>query len=169
MASLAKETSGGRIRFATDSDVVVIRAKGNDEQCYHLTSLNRHGFDLYIDRPNGSILADCTNHPVEKCTDFEHSINLKTREMRELTVYMPLYGQVHELQIGLREGAKFEKHSPYRHETPIVFYGSSITQGACASRPGRSYEAMIERKYGVNFRNLGFSGSAKAFSFFGSI
>lgn len=161
VAILATETSGGRIRFATDSDTVVIRAKGSGEQSPHLTSVNRHGFDLYIDRPNGSVLADSTKHEPENCADFEYTVNLKTREMRELTLYMPLYGEVRELRIGLREGAALEKHSPYCHENPIVFYGSSITQGACASRPGRSYQAMIERRYNTNFINLGFSASAK--------
>ena len=53
-------------------------------------------------------------------------------------------------------------HTPYTHNLPVVFYGSSITQGACASRPGRAYEAMISRKYDLNYIGLGFSGACRA-------
>ena len=75
---------------------------------------------------------------------------------------MPLYGDVETVNLGLRAGATVSEHTPYKHNTPIVFYGSSITQGACASRPGRAYEAIISRKYDVNFTNLGFSGACRA-------
>ncbi len=50
---------------------------------------------------------------------------------------------------------------PYRNEKPVVYYGSSITQGGCACRPGNAYQAMIGRKYNLDHINLGFSGSAK--------
>ena len=54
-----------------------------------------------------------------------------------------------------------EAPSPYAIETPVVFYGSSITQGGCASRPGTSYDAIACRRLNVNYHNLGFSGNAR--------
>ena len=59
------------------------------------------------------------------------------------------------------EGAKLESPTPYKYEKPIVFYGSSITQGGCASRPGTVYSAILSRKYDFDYINLGFSGCAR--------
>jgi hypothetical protein len=63
-----------------------------------------------------------TKPDVRSVENFESVITLGAGE-KELTVNMPLYGNVYELQIGLRNGATVEKHSPYKYETPIVFYG----------------------------------------------
>ena len=65
------------------------------------------------------------------------------------------------LHIGLDDNATLASGQPYRFPLPVVYYGSSITQGGCASRPGNSYPAVISRKYDCDFLNLGFAGSAK--------
>ena len=81
----------------------------------------------------------------------------------DVTIYLPLYSSVESLEIGLCEGSSLKEHStPYSNELPIIYYGSSITQGACASRPGRAYEALISRKYNVDYTCLGFSGACMA-------
>ena len=158
---LFKNTSGGRIRFKTDSDILVIRHKGEAALTYHATPALRCGYDVYIDRPQGSISLGCTKPEPFSIKEYEFTYNLGAGA-KELTVYMPLYGNVRELFIGLRDGASISAHSPYKYNIPVVFYGSSITQGACASRPGRAYEAIISRKYDLNFTNLGFSGACRA-------
>ena len=158
---LFKNTSGGRIRFKTDSDILVIRHKGEAALTYHATPALRCGYDVYIDRPQGSISLGCTKPEPFSIKEYEFTYNLGAGA-KELTVYMPLYGNVRELFIGLRDGASLSAHSPYKYNIPVVFYGSSITQGACASRPGRAYEAIISRKYDLNFTNLGFSGACRA-------
>ena len=70
---------------------------------------------------------------------------------------MPLYDPVEEVYIGLAAGADLEAPEPYKYEKPVLYYGSSITQGGCASRPGNAYQAMISRKLDGDFLNLGFS------------
>jgi len=79
-----------------------------------------------------------------------------------VTINFPLYNGVLELYIGLPEGASLKEGLPYENEKPIVFYGSSITQGAAASRPGLSYVSMVCRRLNADYRNLGFAGAAKA-------
>ena len=74
---------------------------------------------------------------------------------------MPTYTTVEELYIGIEEGAILEEYDPYLPVPPIVYYGSSITQGGCVSRPGNTYEAKITRDLGIDHINLGFSGNAK--------
>jgi hypothetical protein len=81
---------------------------------------------------------------------------------KEITVFLPLYGDVADIEIGLPEDAEVYKHTVYKHDLPVVFYGSSIIQGACASRAGRAYQSIISRKYDFNYINLGFSGAARA-------
>jgi hypothetical protein len=66
------------------------------------------------------------------------------------------------LYIGLQEGAKVEGGLKYRSELPVYYYGSSITQGACSSRPGNAYQSIISRRQNLDFVNLGFSGSGRA-------
>ena len=63
--------------------------------------------------------------------------------------------------IGLSEHAAILECRPYSRAAPVVYYGSSITQGGCASRPGNSYPSMISRKLDCDYINLGFSGSAR--------
>jgi lysophospholipase L1-like esterase len=75
-------------------------------------------------------------------------------------LYFPLYNDVATLAVTLDEKAVVEKYAPYKDVLPIVYYGSSITQGGCASRPDQSYQALICKKNRVDFVNLGFSGSA---------
>ena len=81
--------------------------------------------------------------------------------MKDVTVNLPLYNGVDELYVGIAPDAKLEAAAEYRPLPPTVYYGSSITQGGCASRPGNNYPAILSRRFGVDFLNLGFSGSAR--------
>lgn len=80
--------------------------------------------------------------------------------MREYAAYLPLYNGVESLEIGVNAGAKFEGFAP-RTEKPIVFYGTSITHGACASRPGMAHVAMLGRHLDWPVLNLGFAGAGR--------
>ena len=76
-------------------------------------------------------------------------------------LYMPLYNEVLSLEIELTEKATVSHGKPYKNVKPILYYGSSITQGGCASRPDNSYQSMIEKWNNVDYINYGFSGAAK--------
>ena len=75
---------------------------------------------------------------------------------------MPFYGGVKSIYIGVDRNSKIEPPAEYRVSKPVVYYGSSITQGGCASRPGMAYQAIISRSLDCDFLNLGFAGNAKA-------
>lgn len=159
VAQLHKNTSGGRIRFKTDSEQIVLKVKGKYYSSWHTTPMMRRGADVYIDTPRGSTFVGALKPNGE--IESTGVINLPAGE-KEITVFMPLFGEVESFEIGLCAEAAVSAHSPYTHNLPVVFYGSSITQGACASRPGRAYEAMISRQYDLNYICLGFSGACKA-------
>ena len=79
--------------------------------------------------------------------------------MRDITLYLPLYKAVAIQELSLDADAQLERPKPYAVPKPIVYYGSSITQGGCASNPGGSCQAILERNLNADFVNLGFSGN----------
>lgn len=162
-------TSGGRIRFRTDSKFVSISCKTNRRGFLpNLTAIASSGFDLYIDYPEvgGRTPKSRFVQPFRPPLDFSGGFSAVTefpdRRMRYLTINFPMYNYVDDLLIGLEEGAALEAGLPYVNKKPVLYYGSSITQGASASRPGLAYPAIISRRLNCDYRNLGFSGNGKA-------
>ncbi len=158
---LAKNTAGGRIRFVTDSDSVVVKILKGDPFYggSNLTFLNNAGVALYADGIFEGIFNPGGNFSI---TEYETVVPIEgERKERLITLYLPLYGNIKEIEIGIKKDAVLKRASDYKYEKPIVYYGSSITQGGCASRPGMSYEAIIERALDANYVNIGLSGSAK--------
>ncbi len=159
---MSKETAGGRVKFRTNSPYVAVHAKCHRHIMPHFALTGSSGFDVYTginEKYAGTII------PPWNCNEFEGyegKVTFPDRRMREITVNLPLYSPVFELYIGLAEDSKIEKTSGYKYEKPIVYYGSSITQGGCASRAGMSYEGIISRALKTNYINLGFSGNALA-------
>ncbi|MBQ8409788.1 MAG: hypothetical protein IJY39_13090 [Clostridia bacterium] len=164
LPSLAFNTAGGRVRFKTNSGRMILRVlTKHKDQMFHATPLMEAGFDVYIDKARGAQFAGATKPEFQLREEgYDATFWFPVGVDKEITVNFPLYGDVHDLQIGLENGSSLEAHTPYKHEKPIVYYGSSITQGGCASRPGKSYQAIISRKYDCDYINLGFSGSARA-------
>jgi hypothetical protein len=80
--------------------------------------------------------------------------------MRSYLAYLPLYNGVKSIQVEVPEGKTYQQVAP-RKEKPIVFYGTSITHGACASRPGMTHPALLSRRLNMPILNLGFSGNGK--------
>ena len=156
---LSTNTAGGRVRFVTDSGYIAINADMEAiGKMSHFALTGSAGFDLYVN--NAYVKTFVPPFGIEN--GYESVIELGTSELREITVNFPLYSDVKHLYIGLRENSVLREASPYKNKKPIVYYGSSITQGGCASRPGMSYESIISRRFGYDFVNLGFSGNARA-------
>ncbi len=156
---LHANTAGGRVKFITDSSYVAIHAKMN-KLCRvpHNSFTGSAGFDLYAD--NKYIKAFIP--PLEMTAGYEQIVELGSKELREITINFPSYSNVKELYVGLQENAILKEAAPYKAKKPIVYYGSSTTQGACASRPGMSYQNIIAREFDCDYINLGFSGNARA-------
>ena len=163
---LAKETAGGRIRFATDAPFIALACDLGKVNKYYRTlpAIGSAGFDVYRLEENGT---QKFVNPLMPATDrsFSDYVTMCSTDSHDLhtyTVNFPFHDQVAKVWIGLPEGATLAEGAPYRNEKPVVFYGSSITQGCCASRPGLTYEARISHAQNLHFLNLGFSGACKA-------
>lgn len=161
VSRLHLQTTGGRVRFKTDSARLVIKAKtGRTAQNFHTSPLLESGFDVYVDGTERSVYVGSARPAFAQKSEYIFELPLPQAE-KELTLYMPAYGELETLEIGLDRAASLAAHSPYRTQTPIVFYGSSITHGCCASRPGKTYPAILSRRFDLEFINLGFAGSCK--------
>ncbi len=156
--ALHANTAGGRVRFKTDSPYIAIHAKmPSVGKMPHFALTGSAGFDLYV----GNNYTATFVPPFNIEDGYESVVHFAFAGMREVTINFPLYSDVAELYIGLSETAKVCEPEPYKTEKTIVYYGSSITQGGCASRPGNSYESIISRSFDADYINLGFSGSAR--------
>ena len=159
---LHANTSGGRIRFVTTSSYVAISVKmGQIGRMPHFALTGSAGFDLYEKIDGKHVFMGSFFPPYDMKDGYESIVEMGSTERHELILDFPLYSEVKELYIGLDENAVYERASEYTHTIPIVYYGSSITQGGCASRPGNAYPAMISRELDWDYINLGFSGNAK--------
>ena len=176
---LAWHTAGVQLRFRSDTEIIALRVKlRNNPGMEHMAFTGSSGFDIYVG--NGSSRKYCgTARPVPNKNEYEslifdarnihentpaspHIDYIPGTHLREFTLNFPTYNGLRELEVGLSPNAVVEKPAPFRIEKPVAFYGSSITQGGCASRPGNVYIQHISRRLDANIINLGFSGSCKA-------
>ena len=157
-------TSGGRLRFSTNSNYFAIRVTYDSLPIMsHMPISAATGFML-LKEDNGVDLVNMLTPVYTDEKGFE-SVAIKMPsdgEMHDYILHFPLYGTVNSLTLVLDEDARLEGGKKYRNIKPILYYGSSITQGGCASRADASYQAMIAKWNNIDFINLGFSGSAKA-------
>ncbi len=155
---LAHNTAGGRVRFMTDSPYVIIKTVQPDVSAFsHMAFSGKAGFDLY----SGTKYVKSFIPQIGMKGGFEAVIDLGERRERLLTIDFPLYDHVTDLFVGLLGDASLSKAPDYTVKKPIVYYGSSITQGGCASRAGTSYQGFLSRWLDADYINLGFSGSAR--------
>ena len=159
----SKQTSGGRIRFSTDSTLFELYASYDCfEPHNHMPLSGSAGFVLLEERDEGNYHVQTMRPGVNDKEKFSSSVGLVGGKMRNYILHLPNYGRVNELTIALKEGAKVQGGKKYRDIKPILYYGSSITQGGCASRSDNAYQAHVSKWNNIDFINLGFSGSARA-------
>lgn len=162
---LSTFSTGGRVRFATDSPYVAIKAVIADTPLSSNMSLGaQSGFSVYADGVfEGNLRPEISN--VKTAKDGKYAFASiaygRTIGLRNIEIYTPLYNCVYELFIGLKKDSILLPEKAYLNSLPVVFYGSSITQGGCASHAGNDYISIVCRRLNLDYINLGFSGSAK--------
>lgn len=157
--SLHTHTAGGRVRFVTDSPYVAVSVKLNNAyKMPHFAFTGSVGCDMY----SGTRYIGTIVPPVSVTTEYEGVMDVPFTDEHEYTINMPLYSGIDKMYIGIKEGCVLKAAPDYEISKPIAYYGSSVTQGGCASRPGNAYQNIISRELDCDFINLGFSGNAKA-------
>lgn len=156
-------TAGGRIRLKTDSEYVAIRAARPMGLNFspHMNFVCSSGFDAYVKENGEYTFCGVFVPKVKENAGYESIVHFETRKMRDITINFPLFDQVTDLYIGVQKDAVLTHGDKYTIEKPVVYYGSSITHGGCASRPGNCYTALLSREMDYDYVNLGMAGSAK--------
>ncbi len=155
---LKTHPSGLNIIFQTDSKNIKLKAKlAGPAYMSHMTSVGTIGFSLYVlNKDKWAFLA------ATKVLNKEYTANLISnmdKKMRTYRIYFPLYQELIDAYVGVDEKAEFAFIKPKMDN--LVIYGTSISQGGCATRPGMDYGAILGRLLNLNVINLGFSGSCK--------
>ncbi len=156
----SKSSAGMAVRFEADTDAIYIRYELTKPALAmsHMPATGVSGVDLYanVDK-SWRWLATC--QPSEQSVAAELVKGLIPGK-RAYQINLPLYNGVKSMQIGLPKGAVFQPIEP-RKTKPILFYGTSITQGGCASRPGMAFVSILGRRLDTPMLNFGFSGSGR--------
>lgn len=162
---LGLNSAGLAIRFSTNSKILGARwTLLNNFGMSHMAYTGIKGIDLYYLNDKGVWCFVGTAQPNGKESRNLFLSNMDGK-MREYMAYLPLYDGVEKVEIGIDSTATIGMpRNPALTKgakKPIVFYGTSITQGGCASRPGMVYTSIISRAKNTEVINLGFSGNAR--------
>jgi len=169
---LSKASAGITVRFHSNSTSINLKwTILNDFDMPHMAATGIKGIDLYTKYNNkwryvttaGALVGLKTYQnksiPADSINEYELIKNMSP-DFREYKLFLPLYDGVTKLEIGIDNNASIKKATPNPLK-PIVFYGTSITQGGCASRPGMAHTNIISRKLDMDCINYGFSGNGR--------
>ena len=156
--NLSGTSSGKACRFNTDATEITIKyTVGNRALALlHMPATGVSGVDLYaLDSIGQWKWVSCSKR---SRTEVTHTISGIDPGIHTYMAYFPLRNSLLDVSFGVPRSAKFQPVAP-RSEKPIVFYGTSITHGACASRPGMSHVAILGGRLNLPVVKLGFAGN----------
>ncbi|WP_342645389.1 SGNH/GDSL hydrolase family protein [Mucilaginibacter sp. CSA2-8R] len=158
--TLATRSAGLAVSFTTNSSTISAKwCTSKQVTDDNMTGIAYEGMDLYIKRAGRWQFAGVARPQSHDCSEAMIVENMKAGK-KECLLFLPTYDETLSLSIGVDIGASLYPEK-YPFKKSVVIYGSSIVQGASASRPGLAYPARLSRETGYNFINLGFSGNAK--------
>lgn len=161
---LSQDSAGICVRFLSDATEIQCRwgLRKPELALPHMPATGVSGVDLFVRGEEGTWrwLA-CPRPGAQEMSAI--LISGMDPGLREYLLYLPLYNGVHHCALGVPQGSKLTAapERPSGQRKPIVFYGTSITQGGCASRPGAGHPALIGRQLDRPIINLGFSGNGR--------
>ncbi len=159
---LSRHSTGLCVRFVTEATTLHAQWTVTNKNLAmpHMPATGVSGLDLYVRMPTGKWQWVANGRPTAPTTSTRLADRIFEGE-KEFLLYLPLYNGVSSVEIGLPKGATLRKADAYPADRakPIVFYGTSITQGGCASRPGMVHTSILGRRFQRPTINLGFSGN----------
>ena len=157
--NLSKSSAGMSIRFLSNSKSISVKwTILNNLKMNHMAETGIKGVDLYFkNKDNWQYLNTGRPGGIKNESTL---INNMPEEMREFKIFLPLYDGVVNIEVGIDSNSIIKKPLKNRNK-PIIFYGTSITQGGCASRPGMAHTNIISRKLNLDCINFGFSGNGR--------
>lgn len=162
--NLACQSSGLEIHFYSNSPQIYVRYEVSEPLNFpHMPSTGVTGVDMYCVDNDGKEHYCFGSYQINDTVAYSYSrfpINSYHNMGYEYRLLLPLFNQVKWMEIGVLGGYDLT-FIPALQEMPIVLYGTSIAQGACASRPGMAWSSILRRMFDIPLVNLGFSGEGK--------
>jgi lysophospholipase L1-like esterase len=163
--NLSENTAGEFIHFKTTATEIKVRytLASKNFSMVHMPSTGVSGLDLFAMDINGNWNWAPGKYSFGDTCSYVFSNLLvagNPNAVSDFYLYLPLYNSVKWLSIGVDQNAKFS-FAEKRKEKPIVAYGTSIMQGAVASRPGLAWTSILGRNIDRTIINLGFSGNGR--------
>lgn len=157
-----QQTASAYIQFKTDATSMAVKAMTEGiPRMNHMPASGSNGLFLYGGEPDNMRPWASAIPVVDENRYDRYLFQNIPKKMREFKLYLPLYAKLESLQIGFNKGAKILKPSAERLKKPIVFYGTSITQGGCANNPGSDFVSIVGRNLNIETINIGFSGNGR--------
>ena len=158
---LSANTAGLQIHFTTDADEIIVKYKiTGGLEFPHMPATGVSGIDMYVKSKSSKWLWAAGKYSFNDTVMYKFTTTSNAVKNGEYILYLPLYNSVEWMTISVSEKSAF-KPLPVSTKKPIVAYGTSIAQGACATRPGLAWTALLERKLNTPVYNLGFSGNGR--------
>lgn len=162
--NLSRNSAGMLVRFVTDATNIHARWSLTSPNLAmpHMAATGVSGLDLYAKTPSGQWRWLAVGRATQQTNSVQLASGISPGE-REYLLYLPLYNGVNDVELGLPKDARWQKAGPWGRgeRKPILFYGTSILQGGCASRPGMVHSAILGRRFNWPTINLGFSGNGR--------
>lgn len=158
---LGRRCPGGRIGFKTNSKTIGIRAKYKTlSPDIGMSIYSSQSFHIFAGEKQSSRFLGLISPYNYESLEFERTLQ-KDGKMEEVLVLLPRNEILENVEILLDDEAEILPPDEYKYSKPILFYGSSITEGGISCNPSNAYNAMISRHLNVDYINFGFSGNAK--------
>lgn len=160
--NLSTQTAGMQFRFRTDAKQIIVKyqVKGGLQKP-HMPATGVSGVDLYAKDRDGNWLWCRARYSFNDTIEYVFNIDpVNEQEIMEYTLYLPLYNAVSWMNVQVADSSSFTP-LPRRLEKPVIVYGTSIAQGACASRPGMAWTNILSRNLDLPVVNLAFSGNGR--------
>ena len=159
--NLSRHSAGQCVRFISTATTLYVRWTLTSPKLAmpHMPATGVSGVDLYVKTRSGKWRWLAVGRPTKQTNTVRLFAGISPGQ-REFLLYLPLYNGVTSVEVGYPRDATVTKATT-RRKKPILFYGTSITQGGCASRPGMVHTAILGRRLNRAVINLGFSGNGR--------
>ncbi|SFB55275.1 Lysophospholipase L1 [Algoriphagus aquimarinus] len=160
--NLSRQTAGLTLRFTSDSPEIQVSFTPTSTRLEmpHMPATGVSGVDLYVKDGSGKLLWVRGNYKFGEKVTYQFQLDSESGSPKEFQLFLPLYNGLSGLEIGVPDDKSFA-FTPKRTEKPILVYGTSIAQGACASRPGMAWTNIVAREMNMPMINLAFSGNGR--------
>lgn len=161
MTHLGRRCPGARAEFRTDSPKFTVKVIFDTlDWDIGMSIYSCQSAYIYVGSHTSSRYAGHV-HPgsyeEKECT----AVFKKSGEAEDVQIFLPRNEAVRDVIIGIEDGFEITAPTPYKYEVPLLFYGSSITEGGCCSKISNAYSSIISRRLDADFYNFGFSGSCR--------